>query len=244
MGVLDQVSKFKDGGMQEDEIVKRLQDQGVSPREIKDALNQTKIKEAVSNEQYDEELPPEGMEPSIMKKVGGDGDGIYIPQTHEVQEDYYNPAPAPQQEEQYSDQGQYQQQPQQDYYQGGGYQDTGYSGGYGTDTIMEIAEQVFSEKIKKIQKQVEDMNEFKILTQTKVETSLDRLKKIESTIDQLQIAILKKVGSYGTNLEEIQKEMSMMQESFGKIINTVADKRERTTIHEQEKSAKKPKSKK
>jgi hypothetical protein len=52
-----------------------------------------------------------------------------------------------------------------------------------------------------------------------MENISDRLKKIETIIDKLQIAILEKVGSYGKNLEGIKKEMSMMQDSFSKMIS-------------------------
>ena len=100
-----------------------------------------------------------------------------------------------------------------------------------TDTIIEIAEQVFSEKVRKIQKQLEEMNEFKTLAQTKIEHATERLKRIEATIDKLQIAILEKIGSYGKSLESIKKEMSMMQDSFGKMVPSLAEKHAHHIIH-------------
>jgi DNA anti-recombination protein RmuC len=60
-----------------------------------------------------------------------------------------------------------------------------------------------------------------------VNLASERLKRIESTIDKLQLAILDKVGSYGKTLDSVKKEMSMMQDSFGKIVNKVADKTEK-----------------
>ena len=50
-----------------------------------------------------------------------------------------------------------------------------------------------------------------------VSASLFFMKRIESIIDKLQSSILEKVGSYGSNLDSIKKEMSMMQDSFGRI---------------------------
>lgn len=110
-----------------------------------------------------------------------------------------------------------------------GQQQTGYegyvdqgppmdSGGY-SDTIIEVSEQVFSEKIKKIQNQINDLTEFKTLAETKIIHTENSLKRIESILDKLQIAILEKIGSYGKNLDNIKKEMSMMQDSFGKVVN-------------------------
>ena len=113
----------------------------------------------------------------------------------------------------------YQPQQQEQYYApetGGGYAPSGID----TDTVMEIADQIFSEKIKKIQKQTDATSEAAILLQTKTENISERLKKIEMMIDKLQISILEKVGSYGQNLESIKKEMSMMSDSFSKMISS------------------------
>ena len=87
------------------------------------------------------------------------------------------------------------------------------------DTIMEIADQIFSDKIKNTLKLLDATSEAAIILQTKMENISERVKKIENTIDKLQIAILEKVGSYGSNLESIKKEMSMMQDSFSKMIS-------------------------
>jgi hypothetical protein len=92
-----------------------------------------------------------------------------------------------------------------------------------TDTIIEIAEQVFLEKNKPIQKKLDEINEFRALAQTKIDNISDRLKRIELIIDKLQASILEKIGSYGQGLETIKKEMGMMQESFGKMINQIAE---------------------
>lgn len=104
-------------------------------------------------------------------------------------------------------------------------QDTGSSNyGVDTNTIMEIAEKTFEEKIKKFEKQSSELNEFKTLSQTKIENISERLKRIETMFDQLQIKILEKIGTYGENLDSIKKEMSMMGDSFQKMVNPILDK--------------------
>ncbi|MEX0920543.1 MAG: hypothetical protein WDZ69_03115 [Candidatus Pacearchaeota archaeon] len=274
MGILEQVTGLKERGASEDEIVKTLKNQGVSPNEISEALNQAKIKNAVSSEQSEggEGKQEEGMTPSMMgteesteesgagslptehisdedltpptpSKSGQKG---YQPgkrfksMTREVseepkegsQEDYVprpQPQQAPQQYSGYQDQGQYS--PEYQDYQGQDYGDSSYYGQDSSDNIIEISEQVFSEKIKDIQKQVNGFNEFKILTEEKIENISDRLKRIESSIDRLQAEILEKVGSYGRGLESVKKEMGMMQDSFGKVVNTLADKAEEKHSH-------------
>ena len=112
-----------------------------------------------------------------------------------------------------------------DYASSGEY-DSNYSSTGDIDTIIEVAERVFFEKIKPIQKQLEGLNELKALTQTKVDSISDRLRKIESSIDRLQAEILEKVGSYGGGLDSIKKEMGMMQDSFGKIVSALTHKPE------------------
>lgn len=200
MTILKQVSEMKNQGAPEEEIIKKLQDQGVSPKAINDALDQEKIKKAVSSEE-EYEMPPSPTS-KMQRSV----------KTQEIPEDqmYY---PQPQEEYSPQDYSQYQ-------------EDSTYTPGFDTNTIIEISEQVFSEKIQKIQKQVDDFSEFKTLTESKIENLSERIKRIESITDKLQAAILEKIGSYGNNLESIKKEMSMMQDSFRKMINPLAERAE------------------
>ena len=80
--------------------------------------------------------------------------------------------------------------------------------------------------MQKMQKQVEEFSEFRALAESKIENLSERTKRMETMIDKLQIAILEKIGSYGGKLDSVKKEMSMMQESFSKIINPLAEKAE------------------
>lgn len=209
MGVLEQVTKLKKQGMGDEQIVSNLSQQGVSPREILDALKQSQIKEAVSNYgQMDED-----MQPSVIP--GGEG---AIPQPESAQQQYYQ---EPQNPQGYAQQQYAPQEQQQQYYQQGEYEQQPYSeaGGISADMVMEVADQVFAEKIKKVQKKLDDASEIAILLQSRTENLTERLKRIEGIIDKLQVAILEKVGSYGQNLESVKKEMSMMQESFSKVLS-------------------------
>ena len=151
--------------------------------------------------------------------------GDYTPQTMEMSNQFGQYAP-------YS--AEYQEQnmegyPQEQYspYSEGYPQETGYSSGgmIDTETIVEISEQVFAEKMVDIGKKIDSMNEFRTIAQAKIEQMTSRLHRIESVIDRLQASILEKVGSYGDDLRSIKKEMSMMQDSFGKSINSDSEKR-------------------
>jgi len=221
MGILEQITNMKKQGMPNENIISQLTQQGKSPREILDALKQAEIKNAVTgslNEEY--------MQPSIMPE------GEAPPQRpKEEQEQMYQPPapePEPMQEEYYQPQEQQYYQPQeQQYYQPQEQQYQEYSEpNSNPDLMMEVADQVVSEKTKKIQKTIDNHSEKIILLQNKFENSSERLKKIENIIDKMQIAILEKVGSYGQNLESVKKEMSMMQDSFSKMISSPRTKEE------------------
>ncbi len=216
MGILDEVTQMKHQGMSDEDIISGLRERGYSPKQINEGLNQAQIKDAV----YNENQPGE----ENMNEQGGSAPApssknIYTPQTKEIPEqEAYSP-------QQYQEQKSYPQQgyPQQDYYQSEGYdynQGQTYQGSYNTDNIIEIAEQVFSEKIKKLQKKQSELNEFKTLSQGKIENALERIKRIETIMDKLQAAILEKIGSYGSTLQSIKKEMSMMQDSFRKVASS------------------------
>ncbi len=212
MSILEQVMKMKNQGMREREIINELSQSGVSPREINDALKQVQIKNAVSSsiEESNE------LEPSIMPEEEAPAplpnSETYKPRPSRT---YESPPQEQYMPQEYPAQATYQ--PQEQYYQPESYASS--PAGIDADTVMEIADQVFSDKIKKFQKQLDTTSEMAVLMQTKVENISERLKKIEATIDKLQIAILEKVGSYGQNLESIKKEMSMMQDSFSKMIS-------------------------
>jgi len=203
MGVLEQVSQMRDQGIPEQEIVSRLQAQKISPKEINDALNQARIKEAVYSSQDYNMNPPEQM--PMPENV----EAPYAPKTQDFQEGTpreYVPQP---QEEYAAPQEMYQ---QESY----GYQPA--DAGQSSDMMIEISEQVFNEKIKKVERQIDKLTDAQVVLQTQTEHATERLKRIEAIMDKLETAILEKVGSYGKNLESIKKEMGMIENSFRKII--------------------------
>jgi len=204
-------------------------------------MGQSNIKDAVSKN-FDDD----GLEPSVMGDSAG---GLsrpqgqqYHPQAQEMtdnQQEYYQPQQSSQ--ENYNNYGGGQEgypqdylPSQEEYYPQEGYGYDNYaSGGYDTDSMIEIAEQVFAEKIRKLQKQIEELEKFKVTAETKVNSSEERLKRIESSMDKLQMAILEKVGSYGSGLDSIKKEMSMMQNSFSKVLPSLVEHKKHPTHHNQ-----------
>lgn len=196
MGTLDQVIQMKNQGISDEEIASKLQEQKVSPKEINDAMNQSKIKNAVSD--------IEGMQPSIMNspKPTSNKEDIYVPQAQEYEQEIYAPQAEYQQEE-YSPQT--------------GYNEYSSQTGTDTDTMIEIAEQVFSQKMESISKEIKTLIEFKTIYSSKIDDVNQRLKRIENQFDKMQIAILDKVGKFGKNLDSLKKEIDMVEDSFSKM---------------------------
>ena len=200
MGVLEEVTQMKNQGMNETDIANSLRGR-YSPKEITDAMSQSQIKNAVSNESNLN--PPTPQSPTIPQTQGAN-------YSSQPQETYY-----PTTSQEYYPQEQYA--PQEDY--------SNYSQTSGTDTMIEVAEQVFMQKMQKIEKQINDLTEFRTIAQTQIQMNNERLKRIESTIDKLQAAILNKIGSYADTLNSIKNEMNMMQDSFSKVVKKAVKKK-------------------
>ncbi|MDP3965958.1 MAG: hypothetical protein Q8Q04_00320, partial [archaeon] len=86
-----------------------------------------------------------------------------------------------------------------------------------SDTMIEVAEQVFSEKIKKLEEDLRKLKEFRNISAPVLEDMNERLKRIEKNFDKMQVAILERVGSFGKNIDSLQKEVEMVEDSFEKL---------------------------
>jgi len=207
MALVNQIEQMKQQGMSENDIIRKLQDSGYSPLEINQAIEQSKIKTAVSQlnsdvvEKSQEENIPIGMQQSIMESFEQQ------PTIEQPQQEY----PQYKQYEQYQS---YYPAQQQEYPQ---YQTTT------VENMAEITEQIIEEKIDEMRKKIMEINAFRILTERRIKNLDERLKKIESFIQELEIKILGKIGSYSEDLQDIKKEIELMQDSFGKVINPLLD---------------------
>jgi DNA-binding transcriptional MerR regulator len=252
MAVLDTILEMQRQGMQESEMVNYLRNQGVSPKEINDALNQAKIKSAVSqSEEQLTQTPQQDYQAQQNPSYPQQEQPPYPNEQQNQQQDYSQA-----QQEQYNQQQQpevyppevpqqtpqEQQDPSYDYYQQTPQAYPGQEGYYmpsstaplDTETISEIAEQVASEKIAELQKKLGDITSFKNAIQDKV-TDLDqRLKRIESSIDKLHHAVVGKIGEFGENAETIHKDLNNLHNSVSKLMNPLID-----NINEMKKAKKK-----
>ncbi|MBT3397770.1 hypothetical protein HOA55_01155 [archaeon] len=239
MATLDKVMDLQKGGKSETEISKQLQQEGISPSEINDAINQARIKNAVS--------PPEGQAPgmaanpaqppemqqSIMQAPAQDPNQMVAPEqqapavagpvTQEM------PAPMPAAEGQMqAPMPPAQEAPQDQYYQETpqAYSDQGYYAPQqttDTETISEIAEQVFIEKFEEYKKKTGDVASFKNTIQDKVDDIDERLKRIEDNITKLQQAVIGKIGEFGEDAAAIHKDLDNLHGTVSKLMNPLVD---------------------
>lgn len=197
MGTLEQVTQLRNQGMSDDQISSSLQQQGISPKEITDAINQSNVKNAVAGDSSQTQAPAPTNQPQNPNQTGGytDQSGAYAPQTQDYSQ---------------GTQG------GQEYYQEAPYA-TSPAAGTSPDTMIELANQVFSEKIRKTSKQVNELNEFKTMAQVKLDNLEERMKRIEKIIDTIQVKVLEKVGAFSSELRKTQKEVGMVEDSFAKM---------------------------
>ena len=218
MATLERVIQMKQQGMSEDRIISSLREEGISPKEINEAVSQSKIKMALNQEPRNDIPEVENtMQQSIMNTER--------PVDEEGYTDYSGNTPAPNAEQTEQSPQEYQQ--DQEYYPE--YQpDSAYPEyqpppSIDIETVNEIAEQIIEEKVEKIAKQISGFTKFKEDIQTEIQRINERLTKMEEKFEELQMAIIKKVGQYGENIQEISKEMHATQQSFSKILDPLTD---------------------
>lgn len=222
---LETATRMYSQGALDEEIVRALQEDGVPPSEINDALNQAKIKQAVSEPQ--ESVPQSmQMQPSIMQAPEESEMPVPIPiKKQKQQQGFSTPySPYPAQEQAYSpyasaDYSQYPATQEQGYNQYQSYS----GGGMDAETIEEIAEEITAEKIKEFKMQVGDIGEFKQDTDATIAVMNDRIKRIESAMDKLQAALLGKVNDYGKDIKDLGGEMRALETAFSTILNPLVD---------------------
>jgi DNA-binding transcriptional MerR regulator len=204
MPLLSDIQRMQAEGRTDQEIISSLKEQGISPREITEALTQSKIKEAVSAPAeggYETSAPSPEQQMSVPEQSQAAPAEAYAPS--QAQEGAYPAAgayPAPAEGAAYSEYPQYPQQAQM--------------GGISPDTITEISEQVVAEKLSPIRRDLEKVIDIKTTLESKTEYLDERLKRIEKIIDRLQLSIMQKVGDYMTNIDDIKKEIVETQKSF------------------------------
>jgi hypothetical protein len=222
MSALEEIKQMQQQGRSDYEITRVLQDKGISPLEINEALSQSRIKSAISSpdsfygnppaptQEYTPEQNYSGeMQPSIMSQEEAPQQPGYAPQqTYE----YNQYTPEQQGQESYLQQ---QYGTEQQSYQSYGAPDV--------ETITEIATQIIEEKTNDLKNKTAKLEKFQKEAEFTIEKLTKELEKLHDKFNDLQMAILKEVGEYGKNIEKIAKESEATRESFSKMVNPLTD---------------------
>lgn len=207
MATLERVMQMKEQGLSENQIVQSLRQEGIAPREIEESLSQSKIKSALSGEQqtmeneqrmnYDQDFSKSNFQGDEQSQIPLPDDPA---QMQAATQEYYPD---------YQPQSMYQEyQPQQP---------------FNIETISEMIEQAIEEKTDSLKKQISSFTRFKEDASIAMEQINARLKKIEDTISELQISIIRKIGEYGNDIHSIAREMQSTQDTFAKIVDPLTD---------------------
>jgi archaellum component FlaC len=208
MALLERMTSMKQSGMSETQIINTLSEEGISPLEINEAISQLKIKSAISAEP---EMQASIMEPPQPPQAPTEN---YPPQN--FQQQYTQPVYQQQYQESYS------QYPQEQQYAS---PEAGYQQGIDMETIRDISKQVVEEALQKMRDELSSLSKTKAELKFEVQGMENRLIKIESIIQELQSAIIRKMGEYGEAISGISEEMRATQDSFAKVINPLMDNR-------------------
>lgn len=201
MGLLDIIKEMQDQGISNQGIFENLQRQGYKPTQINDAINQLKITIQPMDTQNQDQQNAFNQQQDFNQQPNFNQEQQYTEnQQNYPQEDYYTQTP-----QAYSGE-EYYQQPS-----------------FNTETITEITEQVISEKFREYNKRTGDIVSFKNTIQDKVDDINTRLKRIESTIDKLQQAIIQKIGEFGENTQIIKKDLESLHDTTSKLMNPLID---------------------
>ena len=260
MALLEQINSMKESGLSDVQIINTLKESGFSPMDINDALSQSKIKAAVSQEipediQQETESGMEGMQASAMAAQEGQQfistagqTGIQnapqyqeqaaVPQAAEAPAYYPPEAQAPAQYQEQQAAYAYPQEAQAGY----------YAQALDIETARDIAKQQVEEALKKIRGEVSELLKFRSDIKFEIQDIQNRLAKVESTMNDLQYSVIKKVSEYGEQISGISKEIKMTQDSFSKIVGPFMDKQRgmgrKETANEEPEEAKEEKQKK
>jgi len=214
MAVLEKVRELQKQGLSESQITQSLMNENISPMEISEALSQSKIKSAVS-ESF------EGMQPSAMIQEQVPVE-TPVPQVQMPQQAYAQQNYAPQET--------YQQYPQEQQEQ------TYYNQGFDLETIRDLARREIESSMLKIRQQIDYLSKNVAEISAKLKIADSKINTAESSIRELNSAIIKKVGEYGEAMVNLSDEMKATQKSFAKVLNPILDKRPIETEEENEES--------
>jgi hypothetical protein len=199
-------------GYNDETIIRKLREQGFTPRQINDAFNQVKIKAAATSER---------MEPSIMTPSASPAaPATPAPPAGETEE-MAPPAPSPSQgyggeeygAEETMDTGMGEEYAYPQYVQY-----PTYEARPSTEVIEEIAEEIINEKWRDFKMKAGDFGMLTKHFEQKLKSLSARMRKIENYMDKIQGSVVMRVRSYESQLKSLRAEIYALETAFSKIL--------------------------
>lgn len=208
MAALDRFIQMQQEGKSEQQIINSLREEGFPLTEINDAVNQVKIKTAISQE------PDQNSQNQTYPS--------YSEQSYsQASQETYDSYPTPDQSQQYqSYESSSQGYGQQDY---GSYDGGGYYQQTSTDTVTDIAEQVVNKKMQELSKILEKVVQTTNSSERELNDIKERIKRIENSLDAIQKAIIGKIGEFGESTRMVQKDLENIHGTMSKMMNPLID---------------------
>lgn len=253
MALLEKISALQKQGIPESQIFVALKEEGFSPLQISEALNQSKIKSAVAPTNYAEinnqrsyELNQEELQPSI----GAEQQTLQTVPTPEQNNPNYTQGNMMSQQAQYTDnqyaseqdpseqtdpnQGQYPyegqaqdasfQQYTQQYEQGYSYPQEAYQP-LDLETIRDLVKQEIEEATRDMKNQLAVLEKIRNEISFQTQNLENRMNRIEEMITTLQSSAIRRIETYSESIKSLQQEIIETQKAFSKVLGPIFNKR-------------------
>lgn len=191
---VEEVADLMKQGYTDADIIKYLEESGYSPKDINDAVNQARVKMELAEtagEEYQTEST-EGLE--------GEAEAPEAPVPSPRARQPPVPMPAPSYGQGYYPQQSYQQETSS------------------TEAIEEIAEGIIEEKWGEFKAKFGDISEMKSNFEARLKELSDRVKRIESSIDQLHIATMSRSDEQSRSVKALSSEVEALEGTLSKVI--------------------------
>ncbi|MFC1685788.1 hypothetical protein ACFLZZ_02065 [Nanoarchaeota archaeon] len=230
---IEEVINMSKQGMSDPQIIGKLTEQGFNPVQIHDSLNQARIKQEIEMSetkplpsqlgfqpsaipqqpmpQLPPQLPPKNALPPLPPLPGQVETPVPKPSVIPPMPPQPQPQPIPQQPQMQAPEGAYP-------YTYPSYDEEAIAPKINTEAIEEIAEEIVNEKWQEVKSKIADVIEWKTYAEKRITSVDDRIKRLESSLDKLQAALLAKMNEYGHGVKGLGAEMTSLENTLGKIL--------------------------
>jgi DNA-binding transcriptional MerR regulator len=200
----DVIAEMRRYGYSDDQIIAYLQQQGISPKDIFDAINKLKV----PAEKEKEEMP------SIMEAPAPTPTPTPTPTPMPMPTAPPAPtAPAPTATPAiiptvpFSQEAPSVQVPT----------------GYDVEALEAMIEGIIGEKWEILKRRIADIEELRKQIEAKILSIEERLKRVELNLDKIYLAILKRQDEQVKEIKAVGKEIDMLEEAFSKILKPLSE---------------------